>query len=122
MVGSSWFLVRRILWFFSTNYELPTTNFSKPEPSLDMRRQPMAVARGLHHRFRKGGMRMDGFHHLFIGGFELHGQSQFRQQFGGFGTQDVGPEQLPVFCAEDQLDQAFGMPDGAGLAAGGEGE
>ena len=68
------------------------------------------------HHFRQGGMREDGVHQVFLGGFKRLADHIALDQFGDFGPDHVGAQQLAGLGIEHGLDQPLGLAQGDGLA------
>ena len=75
--------------------------------ALHIQRLAVGVEHGFLHRLRDGGMREDRVHQFFLCGFEVHRHHKTLDQFGHFGADHVGAEQLAGLLVEDHLYHAL---------------
>ena len=76
-------------------------------------------AGGFVNGFGKGGMGVNRVFQFFAGGFESQSEAHFGDEFGGFGTDDMGAEQFSVFFAEEEFHKTLGFAGGLGLSTAG---
>src|SRR5579872_4232564 len=67
-------------------------------------------------------MRVDGEHHLFYRGFELHRGYGFGDQLGGLWADDVHAQNLAILLFRNHFDETVMAADDAGFGVCGKGE
>ena len=68
-----------------------------------MNSQTEGSAGGLMHGFTQRGMRVNRRFNFFESGLQIHSQAEFRNQFGGFRSDNMSPQYFAVRLPNDEF-------------------